>query len=306
MKVVIAGATGVLGRPLVRRLVEAGHEVVGITRTGAGASALRSAGAEAVVVDVMQGDALLAAFEGQKADAVIHELTDLSKPPTKYADMAGTNALRTEGSAHLIALAQQLGATRFITQSIVFGYGYADRGETVLTEDSPFGVPQAKPTDAAIAAMASAESQAQSVPGITGIALRYGLFYGGDLADYELMLRKHSLPVTFSRGTLALIHHSDAATATVAALERGRAGAYNIVDGRPTTWRELIEGIAEARHAPKPMILPGWLVRLVAPYAGVMMTRVNYTVSNEKAKRELGWVPTYPSYREGLGIAGRA
>lgn len=244
MKVVIAGATGALGRPLVRQLVEAGHDVVGITRTEAGASALRSAGAQAVIADVMQADALLAAFEGQKADAVVHELTALSKVPTRYSDMERTNALRTEGSANLIALR----------------YG-----------------------------------------------LRYGLLYGGDLATFERMLRKHSLPVPDGRqGTLALVHHSDAAAATVAALERGQAGAYNIVDDRPTTWNELIEGIAESRHAPKPMILPGWLLRLVAPYAGVMMTRVNQKVPNDKAKRELGWVLKYPTIREGLGLTGRA
>ena len=153
-----------------------------------------------------------------------------------------------------------------------------------------------------LAALLVAEAHAQSLPGAVGIALRYGLFYGGDVDDYMRMLRDgaHCRCRRVHRGTLALIHHDDAATATVAALERGTSGAYNIVDDRPTPWRELVEGIAVARNTPGPIPLPGWALRAAAPYAGKMMTGVNMHVSNAKAKRELGWTPRYPTFREGL------
>lgn len=304
MKVVVAGATGAIGRPLVSALLAHGHEVVGITRTGTGAAALRSMGVTAVVADALNREALLPAFAGQSADAVINELTALAKAPARYADMDRTNTLRRAGSANLVELAGLLGATRFLTQSIFFGYGYRDFGSTVITEATPFGIPQGDRTDAVLAALSSAEEQAHSLSGATGIALRYGLFYGGDVDAYAGMLRRRALPVpTGHRGTLALIHHDDAAAATVAALEKGAAGAYNIVDDRPTTWRELVEGIASARNAPRPIALPGWVLRAAAPYAGTMMTGVNVRVSNAKARRELEWTPRYPSFREGLAAS---
>jgi len=301
MKVIVAGATGAVGRPLVRELRDRGHEVIGITRTSAGAAALSATGATAVIADALNREALLSAFAGQTADALINELTALTKAPARYADMEPTNVLRKDGSTNLVEVARLVGAKRFLTQSIFFGYGYRDFGSTVITEDAPFGSPQGDPTDRVLAALVSAETQAQSLPGVTGIALRYGLFYGGDVDNYIGMLRRRALPVpTGHGGTLALIHHDDAATATVAALERGTPGAYNIVDDRPTTWRELIEGIALARNAPRPVPLPGWALRAAAPYAGMMMTGVNMHVSNAKAKRELGWTPRYPTFREGL------
>lgn len=304
MRVIVAGASGAIGRPLMRVLRDHGHDVVGITRTDTAAAVVNAAGATAVLADALNREGLLAAFAGQHADAVIHELTALTKPPARYADMEPTNRLREDGSANLVGLARAVGATRFLTQSIVFGYGYRDFGSTVITEDAPFGIPQGDRTDAVLAALASAETQAQSLPGVTGIALRYGLFYGGDVDSYVGMLRRRALPVPIgSRGTLALIHHDDAATATVAALEKGSAGAYNIVDDRPTTWRELVEGIARARSAPRPIALPAWVLRAAAPYAAMMMTGVNQHVSNAKAKRELGWTPRYPTLREGLAAS---
>ena len=304
MKVIVAGATGAVGRPLVRVLRESGHEVIGITRTAAGATALSSMGAAAVMADALDRDALLTAFAGQSADAVVNELTALTKAPARYADMEPTNVLRKDGSANLVEVARLVGASRFLTQSIFFGYGYRDFGSTVITEDAPFGASQGDRTDPVLAALVSAETEARSIPGVVGIAMRYGLFYGGDVENYIGMLRRRALPVpTGNRGTLALIHHDDAATATVAALERGSAGAYNIVDDRPTTWRELVEGIALARSAPRPIPLPGWVLRTAAPYAGRMMTGVNMRVSNAKAKRELGWTLRYPTFREGLADA---
>jgi nucleoside-diphosphate-sugar epimerase len=297
MRVILAGATGTLGEPLIAQLRAAGHEVIGITRSDAGVATLKERGASAVVADVMDREVLLRAIDGVRADAVIHELTALKKAPATFGAMRATNRLRIDGSLNLVEAAHMVGATKFITQSIVFGYGYAALGD--VTEQTPFGLPHGDATDAPIAAMVSAERQAFE---FGGVALRYGLFYGRDIQSMKRMLNRRSLPVPSRwRGTMALIHHDDAAAATVAALERGVTGhAYNIVDETPISWHDYIQTVAAATAAARPLALPDGLVRLVAPYAGAMMTRVDMRVSNELAKRELGWAPRYPSAADGV------
>jgi Nucleoside-diphosphate-sugar epimerases len=235
------------------------------------------------------------------ADAVIHELTALKKTPTRHSDMAATNALRVRGTSHLLDAACSVGATRFLTQSIVFGYGYYDHGESVLTEESPFGQLRGDAFDPHVEAMLSTEQQVLGAEGIDGISLRYGLLYGADIDKVVRMLRHRSLPVPKTGGLLPFIHHRDAATATVAALTLGRPGsAYNIVDDQPATFRQLVTAIAVARHAPTPLTMPVWLLRAVAPYGGVVLDGVSMRVSNAKARSELRWSPAYPSYRDGI------
>jgi nucleoside-diphosphate-sugar epimerase len=304
MKVLLAGGTGTLGVPLITSLRAHDHEVLAIVRSRDGESRVRGLGAEPVVADVMDRDALLRAVEGMRADAVIHELTALKKTPVKHSEMTATNVLRIQGTTHLLDAARAIGATRFLTQSIVFGYGYNDHGDTVLTEDAPFGRPAGNAFDPHVEAMRSTEQQAFEADGIDGISLRYGLFYGGDLDKVERMLRRRSLPLPRAGGLLPFIHHSDAATATVAALVRGRPNsAYNIVDDEPATFRQLVTAIADARHAPRPLTLPAWLLRIVAPYGGVLLDGVSMRVSNAKARSELNWTPAYPSYRDGISPA---
>ncbi|MBT2517517.1 NAD(P)-dependent oxidoreductase [Streptomyces sp. ISL-90] len=301
MKVIVAGATGTLGVPIVRQLIAAGHSVAGITRTANGAERLRQLGATPITADAMDRTALLRAVDGEQADAVLHELTALKKPPLGHRGLAETDALRVQGTKNLVEVAHHVGARRFVTQSIVFGYGYRDHGQRVLTEDSPFGQRDGSRFDAHVDAMVSTEQQAFHAEGIEGVSLRYGILYGEDSDTVVRMLRKRALPVARHGGQLPFVHHLDAASATVAALERGGAGqAYNIVDDTPATFRDLVTGIAEARQAPKPMVLPGWLLKLVAPYGGVVLAEVSMRVSNAKAKRELAWVPLYPSFREGV------
>ncbi|MHA6667814.1 NAD-dependent epimerase/dehydratase family protein [Homoserinimonas sp. A447] len=305
MQVLVAGATGTLGGPLLHALRNAGHEVIGIARSEKSAAVVHERGGRAVIADVMDRDALLRAVDGIRADAVLHELTALKKAPARFSDMAETNRLRIEGSTNLLEAARSVGATRFVTQSIIFGYGYQDVGS--VDEGAPFGEPAGDATDEPIQAMVSAEQQAFHAPGIDGIALRYGLFYGADAATMVGMLNRWSLPVpTKWRGTLGFIHHEDAAAATVAALERGTAGrAYNIVDDTPVSWREFVETVARVYRTKKPIALPDGLLRAVAPYAGMMMTRVNMQVSNQLARQELGWGPRYASVAEGLeGMTG--
>ncbi|MGW9193100.1 NAD-dependent epimerase/dehydratase family protein [Micromonospora chersina] len=306
MRVLLAGASGAIGRPLTRQLIAAGHQVVGISRSQSNAERLRSAGAEAVVADVMDRENLLAAVRDVRADAVVHELTALGT--TKMGEaLQGTNALRTTGTANLLAAARAVGAHRFVTQSIVLGYGYRDHGPRVITEDDPFAEPVGGKLGEAVAAMGSAEEQVFSADEMEGVALRYGFFYGHDRMTNMMvnLVRKRRLPVPSSGGFANFIYLEDAAAATVAALEKGRAGqAYNIVDDEPVRWGDYLDTLAAAFGARRPWRVPSWMLRPI-PYAHAMMT-TSMRVSNAKAKRELGWAPAVPTYREGIPLIARA
>jgi nucleoside-diphosphate-sugar epimerase len=297
VKALVAGASGALGVPLTRQLIANGHKVLGLTRDPAGARRLEALGAEPVVADALDRDGLVRALDGLWADAVIHELTALHRPPTRHAGMAPTDRLRTEGTANLLAAAEALGAKRFLTQSIILGYGYRDHGPALLTEDAPFGRPAGDRSDPHLAAMLSTEQQAFTAP--EGIALRYGLLYGGD-AQMRALLARRGLPVARG-GVLGWIHHTDAAAATVAALEHGRPGqAYNLVDDLPATWQEVYTAMAQALGTPPPRRIPRWLFRLAAPYVASFAVDTSMRVANAKAKTELGWQPTFPTYHDGI------
>ena len=193
MKVLLAGASGAIGTPLTRQLVAHDHRVLGLTRDRDGARRLQALGATPVVADALDHDGLLRAVDGLVADAVIHELTALRKPPLLHRGMALTNRLRTEGTTNLLAAAEALGARRFLTQSVIFGYGYRDHGLGLLTEEDPFGLPGGDACDPHVAAMRSTEQQAFTAP--EGIALRYGLLYGGDAERVGDLLARRRLPV---------------------------------------------------------------------------------------------------------------
>jgi len=256
-----------------------------------------------LIVDALDRDALVRAVDGLHADAVVHELTALAKPPRTTRGMALTDRLRIEGTANLLAAAEVLGATRFVTQSIILGYGFFDHGECVLTEASPFGPRKTAPNAGAIAAMVSTEQQAFTAP--EGIALRYGLLYGGDLEQKRAALARRGIPVA-DGGVLGWVHHEDAAAATVAALERGRPGeAYNIVDDEPASWRAVYTAMAQALGTPRPRTLPRWLFRVIAPYVASFAVDTSMRVSNTKAALELGWRPQFPSYRDGVRAMAR-
>lgn len=298
MRVLVAGASGAIGMPICRQLVTNGHQVLGLARDQRARGRLEALGATLVVADVLDRDGLLRAVAGHRADAVIHELTALRKPPRRHRGMAMTNRLRTEGTANLLAAADALGARRFLTQSIIFGYGFRDHGDRVLTERDPFGHPAGDHTDPHVAAMRSTEQQAFSTP--AGIALRYGLLYGGDAARTRALLARRGLPVA-KGGVLGWVHHEDAAAATVAALEHGRPGqAYNVVDDLPASWEAVFTAMAAAFGAPPPRRLPGWVLRLAAPYVASFVVGTSMRVANDKAKAELGWRPAYATYRAGI------
>ncbi|BAW05814.1 NAD-dependent epimerase/dehydratase family protein [Nocardia seriolae] len=312
MKVVVAGATGAIGRPLVTALRRGGHQVYALTRGGRGAEIARGLGATPLVANVMDRSDLLRATERLTADAVIHQLTaHRHSPPTHYhaPGLLRTNALREIGSKHLVELAQRTGARRYLTQSLIVGYGLRDHGSGLVTEQDPFGRIPGDVNDGVIGALHQAESSAWRAPGIGGIALRYGLFYGPGASDTfvrALSLRMLALPSTVT-GYAGFVHIEDAAAATVAALERGVAGrAYNIVDDEPVTWGTMLDAMAAAVGARPPRRVPARLLRMTSPLAAAQMLDLSIRVSNAQARTELGWRPRYPSYREGLPTLAHA
>jgi nucleoside-diphosphate-sugar epimerase len=307
MRVLLAGATGAIGTPLTRQLIAAGHEVVGITRSQANAARLRTAGVEMVVADVLDRENLLAAVRDVRADAVMHQMTALGTRKVRGM-MDATNALRTTGTANLLAAARAVGAHRFLTQSIVFGYGYRDHGPRVLTEDDPFAEPQPGVFASGLDAIRSNEDQVFAADEMEGIALRYGGFYGQDSMSQLIvnMVRKRRMPVPSNGGGfVCFIYLEDAAAATVAALEKGRAGqAYNIVDDEPVRWADYLDAVAAQFGVRRPWRVPGWALRPI-PYLSTLFN-MSMRVSNAKAKRELGWAPAVPTYREGIPLLVKA
>lgn len=293
MTVFVAGGTGTLGVPLVRALVMAGHHVVASTRTPDKQGLLHALGATPVVVDAFDIAALKRILREAAPEQVIHQLTALPKTGVRRAsDVEPTNRLRDEGTRNLLDAAIEAGARRFIGGSFAI-LGAAGDG----TGSS----------DRAALAVRSMETQildAARTGAIEGIVLRYGLFYGpGNPATQELVrqVRKRLLPTLRNdNGRLPFIHLDDAVSATVLALERGSSGSIlNIVDDRPSSFGEMVTELARLAGAPRPFSLPGWLLRLLAPYAARMLA-LRLTLSNADARRELGWAPRYPSYRDGL------
>jgi nucleoside-diphosphate-sugar epimerase len=306
MKVFVAGASGAIGRPLVPRLLAAGHEVTGMTRREERAEEIRAAGADAVVCDALDAPALEAAVRDAAPEAVVHLLTSL---PLRldYRDkeaLAPTNRVRSEGTRNLVAATKAAGARRLIAESVAFFY--APEGEWVKSEEAPLFLDAPPPFGTAATALAELERQVLGAEGIEGVVLRYGWLYGPGTyyaADGSLTedAHKRKAPVVGKgTGTFSFVHVEDAAAATVAALERGAAGAYNVVDDEPATMREWAPAFATAVGAKKPLRVPAWLARLVAGPGAVSMATQLRGASNAKAKRELGWQPSYPSWRQGF------
>jgi nucleoside-diphosphate-sugar epimerase len=305
MHIFLAGATGAVGKSLVPLLIDAGHQVTGMTRSKSKAERLRAAGAEPVIADGLDRDAVVAAVTAARPDAIVHQLTGLSGLANLRdfdATFALTNRLRTEGTDNLLAGAKAAGIERFVAQSYA-GWPSERRGGAVKTEDDPLDpqpVRSMSRTHAAIRHVERATLEAG------GIALRYGGFYGpgtglapgGDQLD---LVRKRRFPIVGDGGGVwSFVHIHDAAAATLAALEHGGSGVYNIVDDEPAPVREWLPVLAEAAGAKPPRRIPRWLARLVAGEAVVTMSTEIRGASNERAKRELGWTPAHPSWREGF------
>jgi nucleoside-diphosphate-sugar epimerase len=307
MKILIAGASGALGTPLTRALIAAGHEVVGLARSPESIDHISHLGAHPIQANVLDRDGLLRAVKGVQVDAVIHVLTALKKTPLRHQDMYATNMLRDSGTRNLLAVAREVGARRFLAESMTLGYGFGDWGEKVITEDAPFAPAgsssQLERHEAAFRSLERQIWEATREGWIEGISLRYGYFYGpASLVPILENLRRRSLPLPDGgRAVTSWIYLEDAAAATIAALERGKAGeAYNIVDDEPLPNKDFFAFLCQQAHLPKPFSLPAWMMRPLAPLATDFFA-TSMRVSNAKAVRELGWKPTVaPTYRQGI------
>ncbi|MFC8381514.1 NAD-dependent epimerase/dehydratase family protein [Nocardia sp. NPDC057272] len=306
MQVLLAGATGAIGRPLIRALAANGHTVWALVRNPGAHPLVRELGATPVTADVLDRDGLLRAVEGLRAEAVVHQATALrdAKVQRRIPADDPTGLLRTVGTANLLDAAAVVGAGRFVTQSLILGYGYHDHGDRLITERDQFGVYDGGVADEVVRACVAGESQVFDAPGVDAIALRYGLFYGpGAFSDlFADMMRKHS-PVgpLGSGGVNTWVHVDDAAAATVAALERGTPGrAYNIADDHPITWREFFTEVSRAQRTPRPIRLPAWMIRWAVPYIGALMSDTSMRISSQLAHDELGWRPRYADVAAGL------
>jgi nucleoside-diphosphate-sugar epimerase len=306
MKVFVAGASGAIGKPLVRRLVAAGHEVTGTTRREERAEEIRTAGAKAVVCDVFDAVALEMAVKEAAPEVVVNQLTSLPHRynPRKPSFYEETNRVRREGGHNLIEAARAAGARRLVTQSISFLY--APEGDWVKDEE-------ARPFDDApghfgpsVRVLLDHEREVVESPDFEGLVLRYGQFYGPGTyyaRDGHLgrEVRRRRFPIVGpGTGTFSFLHVEDAAAATVAALDRGTAGVYNVADDKPAPLREWLPVYAEALGAKPPRRVPVWLARLLAGGSVAAMATQLRGAANAKAKRELGWQPSYPSWRQGF------
>ncbi|HLI35736.1 MAG TPA: NAD(P)-dependent oxidoreductase [Streptosporangiaceae bacterium] len=308
MRIFVAGATGVIGRRLVPMLVRTGHEVVGTTRAAGKRDLIAEAGAEPVVVDGLDREAVLRAVADAKPAMVVHQLTalagtaDLKKFDTTFEQ---TNRLRTAGTDNLLAAARAAGATRFIAQSFT-GWPNARTGTAPATEDEPLDPHPAPVARQSLAAIRHVEETVPSAEGIDGVVLRYGFLYGpgtyiGKGGEITEMVRRRRLPIVGGGGGVwSFTHVDDAASATVAALVHGAPGLYNVVDDDPAPVAQWLPALAGAVGAKPPMRLPGWLVRPMLGEQGLLMMTQARGSSNAKAKRELGWQPSYPSWRQGF------
>jgi nucleoside-diphosphate-sugar epimerase len=312
MRVFVAGATGAMGRQLVPRLVRAGHEVHGMTRTAAKQELVRELGAVPVVADALDAEQVAQAVGRVQPEVVIHQLTAIGALDLRHFDRSFglTNRLRTEGTDHLLSASRAAGVSRFVAQS--FFAAYDRTGGPVKTEPDRFGTSPPNGMRETVEAIRHVEEAVLGAQWTEGIVLRYGGFYGPGTsiapgADQTEAVRAGKFPVVGNgAGVWSFIHIADAAEATMAAIDRGRRGVYNIVDDDPAPVREWLPAVAELLGAPRPMHLPAWVGRLAAGQAAVrMMTRVR-AGSNERAKRELAWKPTYPSWRDGFAAELRA
>jgi nucleoside-diphosphate-sugar epimerase len=308
MRIFVAGASGALGAHLVPMLIDGGHDVVAMTRSPAKSDALRALGAEPAVADGLDRDAVMQAVLRAEPEVVIHQMTALAeiKSMKRFDDeFALTNRLRTEGTDHLVEAARAAGARRLIVQS--YGnWNYERTGTGPKSEEDPLDPDPPANQRASIAAIRHLERAVLEAGDLEAIALRYGNFYGpgntiGRGGEIVELVAKRKMPIVGDgAGVWSFIHIADAASATMAAIDRGGPGIYNVADDEPAPVAEWLPELAKAVGAKPPRHVPVWLGRIAIGDVGVsMMTRIR-GASNAKARRELGWEPRYRSWREGF------
>jgi nucleoside-diphosphate-sugar epimerase len=308
MKIFLAGATGVIGKRLMPLLIRHGHQVVAMTRSSEKAEGLRAAGAEPVVADALDREAVMSAMRTARPEAVIHQMTALPRTPDlRHFDQefAASNRLRTEGAAYLLEASRAAGVRRFIAQSYT-GWPNPREGSRVKTEEDGLDPHPTASSTQTLAAIQQLETMVGDARDIEAFALRYGSIYGPGTAiaaDGEIveLVRQHKLPVIGDGGGVwSFIHIDDVAEVTRLALDRGEPGTYNIVDDEPAEVSVWLPELAKIVGAKAPMHVPAFMAKMLIGEAGVsMMTQIRGS-SNAKAKRQFAWQPAYATWREGF------
>jgi nucleoside-diphosphate-sugar epimerase len=308
MKVFVAGATGAIGRQLVPRLIAAGHQVTGMTRTDRNLDVIWEMGATPVLADALDPDQVAAVVAEAQPEVIVHQLTAIpGSLDIRHWDreFGATNRLRTTGTDHLLSAGRAVGAVRFVAQSYA-GWTFARDGAAVKTEEDALDPTPASSMRQTFAAIRYLEDAVIGTDWAEGIVLRYGGFYGPGTSlrrdgEQVEMIRKRKYPVVGTgAGVWSFVHIEDAADATVVAVERGTRGIYNIVDDDPAPVAEWLPVLADTIGAPKPWRVPRLVGRVLAGEAAtVMMTEIR-GASNAKAKRVLGWQPQHASWRQGF------
>jgi len=308
VKIFLAGGSGAVGKRLVPLLVSDGHQVVAATRTGTKTDGLRAAGADPVVFDGLDRDAVIRAVVSARPDVIVHQMTSLaSMRSLKNFDQAFalTNRLRTAGTEYLLAAGRAAGARRFVAQSYT-GWPNVREGGPVKTEDDPLDPHPPQTMRETLEAIRQLETMVSGAPGMTGIVLRYGSFYGPGTsiaADGDIvgLVRRRMFPIFGDgAGVWSFTHIDDAANATRLAIDYGRSGLFNVVDDEPATVSVWLPVLARTIGAKPPYHIPAWLGRLVIGEAGMSMMTKARGSSNAKAKRALGWHPIYATWRDGF------
>ncbi|WP_055710855.1 NAD-dependent epimerase/dehydratase family protein [Streptomyces torulosus] len=304
MRILVAGATGVVGHPLVGALRERGHEVSALVRKEARDRAPDADGV--VVADALDRAALLSAVSAARPEVIVHQMSALrllpDDPPAAFAQTA---RLRTEGTANLIAAARAAGARRLVAQSIAFAA--APAGEPVLDEDAPLYVDAPDPGWAAtVGAVAELERQVLGAD-LEGVVLRYGTLYGPRTAyartggaAQAVLAGQLPLPGGGS-GIMSFLHVEDAVGAAVAAVEADATGVFHVTDDDPAPAAQWLPHFARALAAPSPRTVPAALApRLLGWFMAHQLTSA-HGAANDRARARLGWKPVRPSWRDGLG-----
>ncbi len=308
MKIFVAGATGVIGRRLVPLLVEDGHDVVGMSRSEERARNLEDYGARGVVADVFDSERLRKLVADEKPEIVIHELTDIPhelEPGHTIEQFAANRRIRIEGTRNLVEAARAAGARRVVAQS--FAHVYAPRGSWVKAEwealDLGPDVPDSRRLN--VLALRELERSVLQTPGIEGVALRYGTFYGPGSAFDEggtinTLVRRRHYPIAGSgAGTTSFVHVDDAAAATVLALS-GPTGVFNICDDQPASLKEWLPFYARLVGAPPPRHIPALAERVLRNEHLAFRSTKQRGAYNLKARAQLGFAPARAAWRDGL------
>lgn len=309
MKILVLGGTGAVGRYLLPLLIQQQHEIISIVRSPEKKRTVEKIGAQAVIADVLNTKELTSVILNIKPEIIINHLTSLASAKGNFRKFDNefelTNRFRTEVNYTIMSAARLAGVKKIILQSFC-GWTFSLKGNHLRTENDPLTSKAPTNFDKTLKAIKSLENLTQSADKVDVIVLRYGIFYGPGTSISKdgliaIMLRKRFIPIVGSgNGIWSFIHIKDVALSTSIAINSGSNGIYNIVDDEPAPVSEWLPYLAKCVGAKTPRKIPRWLGRLLVGEGGVLMMTGIRGVSNAKAKAELGWEPTFPSWRKGF------